>query len=106
MFYQTQASKPRPAWARYSVAAGCVGLACLARHVLTPGIGPTALPFIFFFPAITIIAWYGGLVPGLVSILLSLLAANWFFIAPTHTFSMTSSYDLLAMLAFALASLV
>jgi len=106
MFYQTPGSKPRPAWARYSVAVGSVGLACLARHALTPGVGPTALPFIFFFPAVTISAWYGGLVPGLVSILLSLFAANWFFVAPTHTFSITSTYDLLAMLAFALASLV
>ena len=55
----------RPAWARYGVAIASVVLGWLAREALTPGIGPTALPFIFFFPAVAIAAWFGGLGPGM-----------------------------------------
>src|SRR4051812_36941834 len=93
-------SAPRPAWARYGVAIASVLVAWLGREALTPGIGPTALPFIFFFPAIAIAAWFGGLGPGILAVTLSALAANWFFTAPIHAFSIASRYDILALGAF------
>jgi PAS domain S-box-containing protein len=88
------------------VAIASVVLGWLAREALTPGIGPTALPFIFFFPAVAIAAWFGGFGPGLFAIVLSLLAANWFFIAPTPTLTIRSIYDVLALAAFALSALL
>src|ERR1051326_5058512 len=97
-------SVQRPAWLRYAVAIGSVVLAWLAREALTPGIGPTALPFIFFFPAVAIAAWFGGLGPGILAVVLSSLAANWFFTTPIHAFSVGSRYDVLALVAFLLAS--
>src|ERR1041385_277359 len=96
----------RPAWARYGVAIVSVALGCLAREALTPGIGPTTLPFIFFFPALAIAAWFGGLGPGLLAIVLSALAANCFFSTPVHVLSIKSRYDLLALVAFVFASLL
>jgi PAS domain S-box-containing protein len=96
----------RPGWARYGVALACVILGWLGREAMTPGFGPTALPFIFFFPAIAIAAWFGGLGPGIVAVVLSALAANWFFTEPVHSFNIASRYDGLALLAFLLASLL
>jgi PAS domain-containing protein len=61
------------------VAITSVVLGWLGREALTPGIGPTALPFIFFFPAVAIAAWFGGLGPRMLAVALSALAAHWFF---------------------------
>ena len=38
--------------------------------------------FVFFFGAITLTAWYSGLIPGLLVTVLSLLATNYFLIEP------------------------
>src|SRR5690349_10769919 len=57
----------RPAWLRHGVALACVVLGCLVRKALTPVIGPTALPFITFFPAVAVAAWFGGLGPGVLA---------------------------------------
>jgi PAS domain S-box-containing protein len=108
--FPTQMNRQNPvrrsAWIRYGVAIASVVLGWLAREALTPGIGPTALPFIFFFPAVAVAAWFGGLGPGLLAVALSALAANWFFTAPIHAFSIASRYDFLALGAFLLASML
>jgi PAS domain S-box-containing protein len=96
----------RPGWARYGVAIASVALGWLGREALTPGVGPTALPFIFFFPAVAIAAWFGGLWPGILAIALSAFAANWFFAAPTYAFTINSTYDALALAAFLLAAML
>jgi PAS domain S-box-containing protein len=96
----------RPAWARYGLAVASVILGWLAREALSPGIGPVALPFIFFFPAVAIAVWFGGLGPGVLAVALSVVAAHWFFTAPTHTFTISSTYDILALAAFVVASLM
>src|SRR5215510_13866622 len=77
--------KRRPALFRYAVAVAVVILGGAARGALSLGVGPTALPFIFFFPAVAIAAWFGGVGPGILSVALSALAATWFFAAPTIT---------------------
>ncbi|HEX5008809.1 MAG TPA: DUF4118 domain-containing protein, partial [Planctomycetota bacterium] len=53
-----------------------------ARVALTPLIGPTALPFITFFPAVAWAAWYGGLLPAVLTTVGGALVANWFFLEP------------------------
>jgi PAS domain S-box-containing protein len=88
------------------VAIASVVLGWLGREALTPGVGPTALPFIFFFPAVAIAVWFGGLGPGLLAVALSGLAANCFFTAPLYAFSIASRHDFLALGAFLLASLL
>src|SRR5262245_51936771 len=88
---------PRPsARARYAVAAAAVVLGWIGREALTPGVGATSLPFIFFFPAVAMAAWFGGLGPGILAIGLSAVAANWFFTAPTYTLTIRSTYDAVA----------
>ena len=76
----------RPFWARYGVAALCTILGWVSREALTSVVGPTALPFIFFFPAIALSGWFGGLGPALFSMVIAAVAAQWFFIEPLHSF--------------------
>jgi PAS domain S-box-containing protein len=85
---------------RYTVAVGCVAIAGIARAALAPVIGGTALPFIFFFPAVVGAAWFGGLGPSLFSTMLSAFLAKWFFIEPTQSLAIRNSYDIAALVSF------
>ena len=58
---------------------------------------PPGVPFITFFPAIILAAFFAGLWPTVLLILLSALAAWYFFLPPAQ------SFDLHAAAAFALA---
>jgi PAS domain S-box-containing protein len=72
---------------------------------LAPAIGPTALPFIFFFPAVAATAWYGGIWAAVLSMVLSALTASWFFMEPVQQFSVFSGPDLTALGVFMFACL-
>ncbi len=72
---------------------------------LTSAIGPTALPFVFFFPLIAIAAWFGGTGPAILATVLAALAANWYFFIPLNALALGSA-DLWALIAFALAAFV
>ncbi|MEW6158282.1 MAG: PAS domain S-box protein, partial [Verrucomicrobiota bacterium] len=84
-----QAAPQRSGWRswlmRYGAALGAVAVACAVRVALIPVWGPTSFPFIFFFPAVVFAAWYGRLGPAVMAILLSALAADWFFIEPRNS---------------------
>jgi PAS domain S-box-containing protein len=72
----------------------------LARLALTPAVGPTALPFIFFFPGVALAAWFGRWGPGAFAALLATATASWFFFEPTNSFSVQTPYDIAAIAAF------
>jgi len=103
MFSQRLESERRPAWLRYGVAFGCVVVGWLAREALTSLVGPTALPFIFFFPAVAMAAGFGGLRPGILAIVLSAIGANWFFVATAGGWAVHTFRDLATMVAFVLS---
>jgi PAS domain S-box-containing protein len=92
--------------ARYGVAVACVVLGWAAREALSPVLGQTALPFTLFFPAVTLAAWYGGLVPGLVSILLSAIVSEWFFVDPVHSWAVRTPADVIGLGTFIASALV
>ena len=61
--------RPQPAAvgsARYIVALALIGATLLLRYALRDWLGPN-VPYLQFFPAILIAAWYGGLGPGVVA---------------------------------------
>ena len=96
----------------HAVAAAAVALVAVAvtavlRQLLDPLLGQNR-PFIFFFAAVTIAAWYGGLWAGVASVVLSYLVANWLFIAPYHalTFNYRSPLDWANLLSFIVISAV
>lgn len=53
--------------------------------------------WLLFFPAVFISAWIGGLIPGLVSTVLSAALATWFFIPPQFSFSVESPMSLVSI---------
>ena len=68
----------------YGIAVLAVGLALLLQFVLTPVVGgdPDSSPFMLFFAAVMISAWFGGLGAGLLATVLSALLGNYFVLAP------------------------
>jgi PAS domain S-box-containing protein len=67
---------------RYGVAALLMAAAQALRFALQPWLGPN-VPYLQFFPAILIAAWYGGLGPGLAATTAaSVLAAMYLFLPP------------------------
>ncbi len=96
----------------HAVAVAAVALVAVAvtaalRQLLDPLLGQNR-PFIFFFAAVTIAAWYGGLWAGVASVVLSYLVANWLFIPPYHalTFNLGSPLDWANLLSFIAISAV
>ena len=64
---------------RYGIACVIVLIAFVLRLSLFGGLN-NRLPFSFFLLAVMIIAWYGGLGPGLFAAVLGLLLASYFFL--------------------------
>jgi two-component sensor histidine kinase len=51
---------------------------------------PPGFPYVTFFPAVVITAYFAGLRPAILCGVLSGLAAWWFFIPPVHSFQLTA----------------
>jgi len=81
------------------VAAASVTVAIAARIVLEPILGG-GLPFITLFPAIMVAAWVGGLGPGLFATVLSLAAADYFWLEPAHSFLIADGGEVVGLLIF------
>ncbi|HEX6861341.1 MAG TPA: ATP-binding protein, partial [Thermoanaerobaculia bacterium] len=57
-------------------------------------------PLVLFILAVMVSAWYGGLGPGVLSSVLSVLAGNYFLMEPARSFSLGSASDWLRVAAF------
>src|SRR5688500_15358522 len=79
--------------ARYGLALASSAAATLLMFALysLSGLARGSVPFIFYFIAVTVAALYGGRGPGLVTILLSALAAHYFFVPPFGGFGLDFS---------------
>lgn len=60
----------------------------------------------FFYLAIAISTWYGGLRPGIAAIILSTLALGYYFIPPTHQFQIASFDNGLRLTLFVIVALM
>lgn len=89
----------RPALYRYGFAFLVTAIAIVIRVPLSPLVG-TDVPFILFFPTVTLCAWYGGFGPGLLATILSALAATFLYIEPFHSLSLTNPRDLTPLVLF------
>ncbi len=74
----------RPVLLRYSIAVLAVGVALLLKLLLEPLITQES-PFLLFFAAVMISAWFGGLGPGLGATALAALASDYFFLTPVYS---------------------
>src|SRR5437867_10993971 len=76
-----------PMVVRYGSGVAAVAAATLARWWLHPMFG-SHRPFVTYFIALPLIAWYAGLGPTLLTLLLGGLAAGVFFMEPASAFAM------------------
>jgi two-component system, OmpR family, sensor histidine kinase KdpD len=87
------------------IAAASVAACTVVVALLTPTV-PVRSAGVFYLVAVLAISSLYGLWLGLATSLLSALAFNFFFLPPSHTLTISSSGDWLALVAFALAALV
>lgn len=92
--------------ARYGVASLTVLLALLLMLLVNPWVSMVRSPFLLFFAAVMVSAWYGGIGPGIWATVLSLLSSYYFFFPPLHSWSTLSLDDSVRMGLFGLVSLM
>ena len=88
----------------YAVALGAVGASLIFRYLLRGYLG-TEVPYLQFYPALIVAAWYGGLGPGILATALSCLAAVYFLLAPSGL-AVGRPLDILSLGVFAATGLV
>lgn len=94
---------PRSPVFSYSAAILAVIIALLLTLAFKPLLASTL--FLFFFVAVTGVTWYGGMGPGLVTTVLSVLALDYFLLVPVHSVTVFSGPNLLRIGLFVLATL-
>ena len=72
---------------RYIVGLAAFGAAVLFRYALRDSLG-VKVPYLQFYPAIILAAWYGGLGPGILITTLSAAAAMYFLLPPVGILSL------------------
>jgi two-component system sensor kinase FixL len=82
----------------YAVALAAFGGALLFRYVLSDRLGDT-VPYLQFFPAIMLAAWYGGLGPGVLTTALSTVVAMYWLLPPAGI-AVSASADQLSLATF------
>jgi PAS domain S-box-containing protein len=102
-FSNAQANRRTPWPFGYGAAIIAPAAATVLRMALTPLIGTTAIPYVMFFPAVLFAAWFGGVRVGSLSLLLSALAADYYFIAPIGAFGVSNHGDQIGLLIFVVA---
>jgi PAS domain S-box-containing protein len=85
--------------ARYAVAVGATAIAVALRAAAAPLWGLT-LPFAFFYPAIMLSAWRGGLGPGILATLLCAAAAIYPGLSPVDSLRVDNLADEIGLLLF------
>ena len=91
-------------WLRYLLSIVAVVAACVATYFVDLA-APDRPTLFLFFGAIVVSAWYGGLGPGWLSVVLSILAVNYFFVPPIFVLDF-SVKDFPWELAFVLSAAV
>ncbi|MBC1218896.1 PAS domain S-box protein [Nostoc sp. UCD121] len=72
---------------RYGIAVLIITLALVLMLMLDPWLSMSGTPFLLFFGAVMVSAWYGGLKSGLLATSLSALLSNYFFLPPAYELS-------------------
>ncbi len=72
---------------RYGIVVLSVALALVGMLMLDPWLSMSGTPFLLFFSAVMVSAWYGGLKSGLLATSLSALLSNYFFLPPVYELS-------------------
>lgn len=88
---------------RYGFSVASVALVCAVLKILDPLLADKH-PYTLFFAAVAVTSWFAGFWPSILTILLSYLAADWFFILPRYTLN-HGSHDLAGLAGFIFSAL-
>ncbi|HEY9803996.1 MAG TPA: PAS domain-containing protein [Leptolyngbyaceae cyanobacterium] len=72
---------------RLGIVIFAVAFACALMLLLDPWLKMTTTPFLLFFSAVMISAWYGGLRSGILATFLSVILSDYFFLHPQFDLS-------------------
>jgi signal transduction histidine kinase len=89
--------------AAYLLAFLAAALALFTRWALTPVLGDS-LPYVTLFPAVVFASWLCGMGPSALVVVLGLLGARFWFIAPLHSLRVPARPDAVGLLSFAASS--
>ena len=84
---------------RYALALLATVVALLARMGLNPFLGDY-VPYITLFPAVAFCAWYCGLGPSILSVVVAVMGAKYLFIPPTHSLRIVGMPQVIGILIF------
>jgi signal transduction histidine kinase len=88
---------------RYAVAVLATVVALLVRWALNPLLG-SSVPYITLFPAVAFCAWYCGVGPSIVSVVLALIGAGYWFLSPIHSLGTVGTAEAVGVLTFLVVS--
>jgi len=101
-YWQSRTPPPlRPVVQYLSAPAGAL-FAALVQYALLPD--PSIAPFVFFYFSVALVSWLAGRGPGLATVLISALIANWAFLESSGGQHSPSRQGLTATLLFAVGS--
>jgi PAS domain S-box-containing protein len=96
-------NKPKMEGIGYLLAVAATALALMVRVAVAPWLFEKAT-FIPFFMAILLVAWFGGLRPGLLATVLSALAGDYFLIPPKYNLWIGTKGDGLQLILFCITA--
>src|SRR5260370_21124940 len=88
---------------RYAVALLATLVALLVRLALNPLLGDY-VPYVTLFPAVPFCAWYCGIGPSTLSVVLALIGAKYWVIPPVHSLRILAPPQLVLFLSCSLSS--
>lgn len=94
----------RPRWGWLTTPISTVA-ATVVKLVVFPDIG-YKFPFSFFYLAVSLSAWTGGVLAGMAATFLSAFLARYYFLAPIHSFPVSDPYDAIRVGLFVTEGLV
>src|ERR1700674_2845637 len=84
---------------RYAVALLGTVVALLVRLGLNPFLGDY-VPYITLFPAVAFSAWYCGVGPSILSVVVALIGAQYWFISPAHSLRIVGTAQVTGIVVF------
>src|SRR5882762_3439340 len=88
---------------RYAAALLATAVALVVRLALNPFLGDY-VPYITLFPAVAFCAWYCGIGPSILSVVVALIGVKYWFIPPVHSLRIVGTVQVVGILAFLVVS--
>ncbi|PSB27000.1 hybrid sensor histidine kinase/response regulator [Stenomitos frigidus ULC18] len=91
---------------RYGVALLSIVLALLLMLLLERWVPMRSSPFLFFFAAVMVSAWYGGFGAGICATTIAAVVSVYFFLPPVYSFALPTTSELLRIGLFIVLALM